>query len=61
MLLTEKPVPETVTNCDGDCDVREDRTKTGEKSQKARTASRGEGYMPVLVPVSDQADKPFAF
>jgi len=58
--LTEKPVPETVTNGDDDLppslgDVRVDRAKTGErreKSQKAKTASRGEGYMPV--PVGDQ-------
>jgi len=59
--LTEKPVPETVTNGDDDLppslgDVRVDRTKAGErteKSQRARAASRGKGYMPV--PVSDQA------
>jgi hypothetical protein len=56
LSLTEKPVPETVTNGDDDLgDVRVDRAKTGErseKSQRARAASRGEGYMPV--PVGDQ-------
>jgi hypothetical protein len=61
--LTEKPVPETDTNGDDDLapslgDVRVDRAKTGErreKSQRARAASRGEGYMPV--PVGDQAGR----
>jgi len=59
--LTEKPVPETVTNDDDDLPpslgaVRVDRAKTGErreKSERARAGSRGEGYMPV--PVGDQA------
>lgn len=59
--FTEKPVPETVTNGDDDPppslgDVRAGRAKTGErreKSQRARAASMGEGYMPV--PVGDQA------
>ncbi len=49
--LTEKPVPSTVTKGND-----EDRVKTGErreKSQRARAAGRGEGYMPV--PVGDQA------
>jgi hypothetical protein len=63
LSLTEKPVPETVTNGDDELppslgDVSVDRAKPEEreeKSQRARAASRGEGYMPVLVGASDQA------
>ena len=61
LSLTAKPVPETVTNGDDELppslgDVSVDRAKTGtrrDNGQRARAASRGEGYMPV--PVRDQA------